>query len=212
MDKVLQKIHQAGIVPVVVLEDAKDAAPLAKALCEGGLPIAEITFRTEATEESIRNMKTAYPEMTVGAGTVLGTEQAERAVNAGAQFIVSPGINPRVVRYCVERGIPVTPGCQTPTDIEVAIENGLQVVKFFPAELSGGLKMIKALSGPYTNIRFLPSGGIHAENVRDYLKCDKVFACSGSWMVNPQLIRAGDFERICALAAEAAGIVKEVRG
>ena len=165
MNEVLEKIQEIGIVPVVVLDDAKDAAPLAKALCEGGLPCAEVTFRTAAAEESIRIMSEQFPEMLVGAGTVLTTEQVDRAVAAGAKFIVSPGMNPRIVKYCVEKGILITPGCANPSDIEQALENGLDVVKFFPAEPAGGLKMIKAMAAPYTMVKFMPTGGISAKNL-----------------------------------------------
>ena len=154
MNTTLEKLSQFGIVPVVVLDDAKDAAPLAKALCDGGLACAEVTFRTAAAEESIRIMATEHPEMVVGAGTVLTTEQVDRAVNAGAKFIVSPGLNPKVVKYCLEKGIPVTPGVVTPSEMEQAIELGLEVVKFFPAEPSGGLNMIKAVAAPYTMLKF----------------------------------------------------------
>ena len=165
MNKVLEEIKKIGIVPVVVLDDAKDAEPLAKALCEGGLPCAEVTFRTEAAEESIRIISEKYPEMLVGAGTVLTTEQVDRAVAAGAKFIVSPGFNPKIVKYCIDRDIPVTPGTQTPSEMEQAIEMGLDVVKFFPAEPAGGLKMIKAVAAPYTMLQFMPTGGINLNNV-----------------------------------------------
>ena len=155
MNEVLEKIQKIGIVPVVVLNDAKDAAPLAKALCDGGLPCAEVTFRTEAAEESIRIMAEQFPQMLVGAGTVLTTEQVDRAVAAGAKFIVSPGLNPKVVKYCIEKGVPVTPGTANPSDVEQAIELGLEVVKFFPAEAAGGLNMIKSMAAPYTNMKFI---------------------------------------------------------
>lgn len=212
MHEILERINQIGIVPVVILEDAKDALPLAEALCAGGLPCAEVTFRTDAAEESIRIMAREFPEMLVGAGTVLTTEQADRAAAAGAKFLVSPGLNPRIVKYCVEKGILITPGCSNPSDIEQALENGLEVVKFFPAEPAGGLKMIKAMAAPYVGVKFMPTGGINAENVRDYLSYDRVLACGGSWMVKDSLIKAEDFDKIAALAKEAAGIVKEVRG
>lgn len=212
MHEILERINQIGIVPVVVLEDAKDALPLAEALCAGGLPCAEVTFRTDAAEESIRIMAREFPEMLVGAGTVLTTEQADRAAVAGAKFLVSPGLNPRIVKYCVEKGLLITPGCSNPSDIEQALENGLEVVKFFPAEPAGGLKMIKAMAAPYVGVKFMPTGGINAENVREYLSYDRVLACGGSWMVKDSLIKAGDFDKITALAKEAAGIVKEVRG
>ena len=152
MHEVLEKIQEIGIVPVVVLDDAKDAAPLAKALMDGGLSCAEVTFRTDAAEESIRIMSEQFPDMLVGAGTVLTTDQVDRAVAAGAKFIVSPGLNPRIVKYCVEKGILITPGCSNPSDIEQALENGLEVVKFFPAEAAGGLPMIKAMAAPYVGV------------------------------------------------------------
>ena len=212
MNTVLEELGKIGIVPVVVLDDAKDALPLARALVKGGLPCAEVTFRTDAAEESIRLISEGCPEILVGAGTVLSTGQAERAVAAGAKFIVSPGTNPKVVQYCVENGIPVTPGVQTPTEIEQALAFGLKVLKFFPAEPAGGVKMIKALAAPYTMVKFIPTGGINENNVRDYLKYDRIHACGGSWMVRGDLIRAGEFDRITGLVKEAADIVKEIRG
>ena len=212
MNEVLEKIQKIGIVPVVVLNDAKDAEPLAKALCNGGLPCAEVTFRTDAAEESIRIMSEKYPEMLVGAGTVLTTEQVDRAVAAGAKFIVSPGLNPKIVKYCVEKNIPITPGICTPREAEQAIENGLEVVKFFPAEPAGGLKMIKAMAAPYTGLKFMPTGGINATNVKEYLAYDKILACGGSWMVKGSLVEAGEFDKIEAMTKEAVEIVKEVRG
>ena len=203
MNEVLEKIQKIGIVPVVVLDDAKDAAPLAKALCEGGLPCAEVTFRTAAAEESIRIMAKEFPEMLVGAGTVLTTEQVDRAVNAGAKFIVSPGLNPTVVKYCVDKGIPVTPGTSNPSDVEAAISLGLDVVKFFPAEQAGGLNMIKAMAAPYTQMKFMPTGGINAKNLNSYLAFDKILACGGSWMVKKELVTAGEFDKIRDLTREA---------
>lgn len=203
MHEVLEKIQKIGIVPVVVLDDAKDAAPLAKALCEGGLPCAEVTFRTAAAEESIRIMAKEFPDMLVGAGTVLTTEQVDRAVAAGAKFIVSPGLNPVVVKYCVDKGIPVTPGTANPSDIEVALSLGLEVVKFFPAEQAGGLAMIKAMSAPYTTMKFMPTGGINAKNLNSYLAFDKILACGGSWMVKKELVTAGEFDKIRDLTKEA---------
>lgn len=212
MNEVLKKIQEIGIVPVVVLNDAKDAAPLAKALCDGGLPCAEVTFRTDAAEESIRIMTEQFPDMLVGAGTVLTTEQVDRAVAAGAKFIVSPGLNPRIVKYCVEKGILITPGCSNPSDIEIALENGLEVVKFFPAEPAGGLKMIKVMAAPYVGVKFMPTGGINQTNVRDYLAYDRILACGGSWMVKGSLVDAGEFDKIEELTREAVEIVKESRG
>ena len=203
MNDVLKKIEKIGIVPVVVLDDAKDAKPLAKALVEGGLPCAEVTFRTDAAEESIRLMTESYPDMLVGAGTVLTTEQVDRAVNAGARFIVSPGFNPVVVKYCIDKGIPVVPGINNPSGIEAALELGLDTVKFFPAEQSGGIGMIKAMAAPYTKVKFMPTGGINAANICEYLSFDKIIACGGSWMVKKDLVKAGKFDEIKALTEEA---------
>lgn len=212
MNKILENLKEIGIVPVVVLDDAKDAAPLAEALIEGGLPCAEVTFRTAAAEESIRIMAEKYPEMLVGAGTVLTIDQVNRAVKAGAKFIVSPGLNPQVVQYCQNIGVPVTPGVQTPSEIEQALSLGLDVVKFFPAEPAGGLKMIKAIAAPYTTLTFMPTGGINAQNVKEYLAYNRILACGGSWMVKNDLIKAGDFDKIKEMTKEAAAIVKEIRG
>ncbi len=214
MNDVIKALGEYGIVPVVVLndDDAKDAEPLAKALCEGGLKCAEVTFRTAAAEESIKIMAEKFPDMLVGAGTVLTTEQVDRAVAAGAKFIVSPGLNPKVVKYCVEKGIPVCPGTCTPSEMEQAMDLGLDVVKFFPAEPSGGVKFIKAVAAPYTMLKFMPTGGVNATNVRDYLAYDKILCCGGSWMVKGSLIEAGEFDKIVEMTKEAAAIVKEVRG
>lgn len=212
MHSVLKQIQEIGIVPVVVLEDAKDAEPLAQALCDGGLPCAEVTFRTAAAEESIKIMSEKFPDMLVGAGTVITTEQVDRATAAGAKFIVSPGLNPSIVKYCADNGILITPGCANPSDIEQAIAYGLEVVKFFPAEQAGGLPYIKAISAPYTGIKFMPTGGINPENVRDYLSYNRILACGGSWMVKGDLVKAGNFDKIRELVKEAVGIVKESRG
>lgn len=211
-DNVLEQLGKTGIVPVVVLEDCEQALPLAEALMKGGLPCVEITFRTDAAEESIRRITKAFPDMLVGAGTVLTTEQADRAIGAGAKFIVAPGLNPKVVRHVLSKHIPMCPGTCTPSDIEGALELGLNHVKFFPAEPSGGLKMIKAIASAYVNVRFMPTGGINAENVKDYLAYNKVFACGGSWMVKGDLIKAGRFDEIERLVKEAVSIVKKIRG
>lgn len=205
------KIAQYGVVPVVVLENAKDAEALAKALIEGGLPCAEVTFRTEAADESIRRMSEAYPEMLVGAGTVLTVEQVERAVSAGAKFIVSPGFDPEIVEYCMEKNIPVFPGCITPSEVAQAVKRGLRVVKFFPAEQFGGVSTIKALAAPYQMVKFMPTGGVNAKNLKEYLSCDRIIACGGSWMVKSDLIRAGEFDKICEMTKEAVALVKEIR-
>lgn len=207
MNEVLSKIQKIGIVPVIKLDDAKDALPLAKALVDGGLPCAEVTFRTAAAEESIRIMHEAYPEMLIGAGTVLTTEQVDAAVNAGATFIVSPGLNPKIVKYCIDKNVPITPGCSNPSDIEIAIELGLDVVKFFPAEAAGGLAMIKAMAAPYVNMKFMPTGGVNAKNLTTYLDFPKIIACGGSWMVNDELVKAGKFDEITALTKQAVNLM-----
>ncbi|MDY5916968.1 MAG: bifunctional 4-hydroxy-2-oxoglutarate aldolase/2-dehydro-3-deoxy-phosphogluconate aldolase [Treponema sp.] len=212
MNEVLMKIGQMGIVPVVVLNDVKNAVCLAQSLINGGLQCAEVTFRTEAAQQSIAEISKNFPQMFVGAGTVLTTEQVDRAVDAGAKFIVSPGFNPKVVEYCIKKGYPVTPGIMTPTELEMALEFGLDVVKFFPAENAGGLKMIKAMAAPYTKMKFMPTGGINPQNVREYLQCDKILACGGSWMVKGDLINSGNFAEIEKLTKEASQIVKEIRG
>jgi 2-dehydro-3-deoxyphosphogluconate aldolase/(4S)-4-hydroxy-2-oxoglutarate aldolase len=206
-----KRFEEIGIIPVVVLEDAKDAHALGEALMKGGLPAAEVTFRTEAAEEVIRILSKDFPDMLVGAGTVLTCEQADRAVAAGAKFIVAPGFNPTVVKHCLEKGYPVTPGVQTPGEMEQTMELGLDFVKFFPAEPAGGLPMIKAVAAPYSKLRFMPTGGINKENVKDYLAYKKIVACGGTWMVKGDLIASGDFAKIEELTHEAAEIVKEAR-
>lgn len=211
MKDVLKLVEQTGIIPVVVLDSAADALPLAKALIKGGLPCAEVTFRTAAAEESIKVMSENFPEMLIGAGTVLTTEQVDRAVAVGASFIVSPGTNPKVVRYCLEKNIPIIPGVCTPTEVEAALELGLNTLKFFPAEAAGGLKMIKAMAAPYTAVRFMPTGGIDAKNVEEYLSYNRIIACGGSWMVKGDLIKAGRFDEIERLTCEAAELVKKYR-
>jgi len=212
MSEMLKQIESFGVVPVVVLNDAKDAAPLAKALCEGGLPCAEVTFRTEAAEESIRIMATEFPEMVIGAGTVLTIDQVDRAVGAGAKFIVSPGFDPEIVDYCISKNIPVLPGCITPSEVAQAVKRGLEVVKFFPAEQFGGVATIKALAAPYTGVRFMPTGGISAKNLADYLGFKKIIACGGSWMVKGDMVAAGEFDKIKEMTAEAVQLVKNIRG
>ena len=211
MNDILNQLEKCMIVPVVVLENAKDAKPLGEALCNGGLPCAEVTFRTEAAEESIRIMSESFPEMLVGAGTVLTTEQVDRAVNAGAKFIVSPGFDEEIVDYCLEKGITVLPGCATPSEVAKAVKRELEVVKFFPAEQAGGLPMIKAMAAPYTMVKFMPTGGINPENVKDYLAFNKIFACGGSWMVKSDLIKEGKFDEITALTKEAVSLVRSAR-
>ncbi len=212
MKTIAEQFYEYGVVPVVVLEEAKDALPLAKALVEGGLPCAEVTFRTEAAEESIRLMSEKYPEMLVGAGTVLTTEQVDRAAAAGAKFIVSPGFDPEIVDYCLEKKIPVFPGCITPSEVAQAVKRGLQVVKFFPAEQAGGVAMIKAMAAPYTMVKFMPTGGISAKNLKDYLSFGKILCCGGSWMVKGDMIRNGEFDKIRELTKEAVELAASIRG
>ena len=203
MNQILEQLGTYGIVPVVVLQDAAKAEPLAEALCKGGLACAEVTFRTDAAEESIRIMSEKFPEMLVGAGTVLTIEQADRAVKAGAKFIVSPGLNPEVVKWCQAHEVPVIPGIVTPTEMAQAIGLGLTMVKFFPAEPAGGLKYIRAIAAPYTMMKFMPTGGINPQNVREYLAYDRIAACGGSWMVKGDLVAAGEFDKITELTKEA---------
>ena len=206
MNEALNKISNLKIVPVVVLEDAENAHPLAEALVAGGLPCAEVTFRTDAALESIKAMS-KVPELLLGAGTVLTIDTVKAAMDAGASFIVSPGFNPKVVGYCVENNIPITPGISNPTDIEMALEFGLEVVKFFPAEAMGGVKTLKAISAPYNKLKFMPTGGISASNIMDYLSLPFVIACGGSWMVKGDLINNKNFTEIKNLTAEAVSFV-----
>ncbi|GHV94140.1 hypothetical protein AGMMS50293_04600 [Spirochaetia bacterium] len=203
MNAVLEELGKIGIVPVIKIDDVEKAVPLAKALIAGNIPCAEVTFRTKEGEEAIRRIAKEVPNILLGAGTVLTTDQVDRAIGAGAKFIVSPGFNPRVVAYCIEKGIPITPGCSNPSDIEQAIEAGLEVIKFFPAEQSGGLEYIKAIAAPYPHLKFMPTGGINAGNIARYIAYEKIHACGGSWMVNAEHINAGDFEKITALSKEA---------
>lgn len=211
MSSVAETIQEMGVVPVVVLHDAKDAAPLAKALCDGGLPCAEVTFRTDAAQESIAVMTREYPEMFVGAGTVLTVDQVDRAVGAGAKFIVSPGFDPEIVDYCLEKNIPVFPGCITPSEVAQAVKRGLRIVKFFPAEQFGGMATIKAIAAPYVGLKFMPTGGVNAKNLDNYLSCDEIIACGGSWMVKGDLIKAGKFDEITSLTKEAVELVAKIR-
>ena len=212
MNQILEEISNIGVVPVVAIDHKDDAAPLADALTKGGLPCAEVTFRTAAAEESIRVMHEAYPDMVLAAGTVLTTEQVDRAVAAGASLIVSPGFDPEIVDYCISKNIEVVPGIVTPSELAQAVKRGLTRVKFFPAEAAGGLKMIKAMCAAYTNVRIMPTGGINAKNISEYLECDKIFCCGGSWMVKGDMIKAGEFDKIKDMTAEAVSLVKKIRG
>ena len=199
----LDKLSLAGLVPVIAINDAEDAVPLCRALAEGGLPVAEITFRTAAAEESIRRVHEELPNVLLCAGTVLTTDQVDRAVNAGAAAIVSPGLNPTVVKYCVDKGIPVCPGTSNPSDIEVALSFGLKAVKVFPAEAIGGIKLIKSMAAPYGDVKFMPTGGVNENNMLDYLSFPKILCCGGSWMVPKDAVEAKDWGRITELTRSA---------
>lgn len=204
---VAEIIEKLKVVPVIKLDDAKDAVPLGKALVEGGLPVAEITFRTEAAEEAIRRMSGAYPEIAVGAGTLTSVEQAKRALDAGASFFVSPGFHKGITEFAIQNNIPVYPGVCTPTEVMMAMEYGLPVVKFFPAGQYGGLKTIKALSGPFPRMKFMPTGGINQGNIREYLAEPCVIACGGSWMVKDDMLKKQDFDGVRQLVSEAVALV-----
>lgn len=199
MKEVMKKLSDIGVVPVIKLDDAKKAEPLAEALREGGLPCAEVTFRTDACVEAIHRMREAFPDMIVGAGTVLSVEQVKEAAAAGAQFVVSPGFDPEVVGYCVDNGILVVPGCSSPSDVGQAMQYGLEAVKFFPAEAAGGLKMIRAMAGPYSGMKFFPTGGINEGNIAEYLSCENVICCGGTWMVPEEAVRGKRFDEIRSL-------------
>lgn len=202
-----EQVAAKKIIPVVKLDRVSDAKPLGEALCKGGLPVAEITFRTEAAEESIRIMRKEYPDMMVGAGTVLNVEQARRALDAGATFLVAPGFCRSVVEFAIDNHLPVFPGTCTPSEVMAAMEYNLPVVKFFPAVQYGGLGTIKALAAPFPSLKFMPTGGINASNVLEFLAFDKIIACGGSWMVKDSLINKGNFEEIARLTAEAVTLV-----
>lgn len=206
----IPSLEEKRIVPVVKLDRVQDAEPLAEALIRGGLPVAEITFRTDAAEESIRIIKKKFPEMLVGAGTVINAEQAKRALDAGASFLVSPGISEQVLKFAVGNDIPVFPGVCTPTEIMTALDYGLEIVKFFPAKQYGGLSTMKALAAPFPSIRFMPTGGVNQDNMKEFLAFKKIIAIGGSWMVKDTLINEGRFDEIAALTAEAAAKAKEV--
>ena len=206
------RMRRTGIVPVVVLDDAKDAVPTAKALLAGGVDVMEITFRTAAAADSIKAVSESCPDMLIGAGTVVTLDQCKQALECGAQFIVSPGLDPEVVSWCVERNVPITPGCVTPTEIIAAMKLGLNVVKFFPAGVYGGLKAMKALAAPFGRIKFIPTGGVEAKNLKEYLEAPFVHAVGGSWLCPKKEIAAGNFDAVTALCHEASRIVKEVRG
>lgn len=210
--RITERIQQIGIIPVVSIPKLEHALPLAEALIEGGLACAEITFRTAAAAEAIAQIRSRFPEILLGAGTVLTTEQADTAINAGAEFIVSPGTNLTVVDHCLSKGVTIFPGVCTPTEVEMALSKGVDVLKFFPAEPMGGVKFLQAICAPYRNVRFIPTGGIDTKNIGQYLALPQVVACGGSWMVKPELFEAGDFAKVRRLAGEAVALVCELRG
>jgi 2-dehydro-3-deoxyphosphogluconate aldolase/(4S)-4-hydroxy-2-oxoglutarate aldolase len=212
MHEVLATLGDFGVVPVVAIQRAEDADALGRALLAGGLPCAEITFRTDAAEEAIQRISSGLPDIVLGAGTVLTIDQADRAVSAGAQFIVSPGFNEKVVDWCLQNEIPVTPGVLTPTEIDMGLDKGLRILKFFPAEALGGLRMLKAIAAPYVGVKFIPTGGINLDNLADYLAHPSVHCCGGSWLVKASLISAGRFDEITQLARDAVSLVRQVRG
>ena len=202
-NNMMSELYSIGLIPVIKIENPDDAVPLAKALIDGGLPAAEITFRTKCAAEAIKNITEAYPDMLVGAGTVLTTEQVDAAIAAGSKFLVSPGLNTKVTAYALEKGVPMLPGCSNPSDIEAALELGLSTVKFFPAEAAGGLKMLKAMAAPYGQLTFMPTGGISQDNLLDYLKFNKIVACGGSFMVKDELVKEKKWDEITALTKNA---------
>jgi 2-dehydro-3-deoxyphosphogluconate aldolase/(4S)-4-hydroxy-2-oxoglutarate aldolase len=209
---VLGTLRRIGLNAVIVIDDAKDAVPMARALEQGGLPCIEITMRTPAAIESIKRIAAEMPDVLIGAGTVLTPEHARDARAAGAQFMVSPGLNPAMVDYCIENGIPVFPGIATPTEIETALRHGLSVLKVFPSEALGGVAYLKAIAGPFGKLEFLPSGGISAANLADYLAYERVVACGGSWMAPQSMIKAGEFDRIRDETAKAVAIAATAKG
>ncbi len=212
MSNINKRVEEIGVVPVIKLNNPeKDAAPLAKALCAGGVPIAEVTFRAAGADKAIKLMKEACPEMLVGAGTVLTAEHVDKALAAGAEFIVTPGFDPELVAYCKEKDLPIYPGCTTPTDYHAALKFGLEVVKFFPAEQSGGLAKIKAMSAPFPMFKVMPTGGISLKNLKEYLSAPVICACGGSYMVTADLIDNGRWEEITDLCRQSVAIVKEAR-
>ncbi|QLB15593.1 2-dehydro-3-deoxyphosphogluconate aldolase [Mannheimia granulomatis] len=206
-EQIVEKLRELKVVPVIALDNAEDILPLAKTLSENGLPVVEITFRSAAAEEAIKLVKAHYPEVLIAAGTVLTKEQVLTAKKAGADCIVTPGFNPNIVKYCQELNLPITPGVNNPMAIEAALELGIQAVKFFPAEASGGEKMIKALLGPYGNLQIMPTGGISSSNIKDYLAIPNVVACGGSWFVEKSLINSKKWDEIGQLVKEAMTLI-----
>ncbi|HAS6210004.1 TPA: bifunctional 4-hydroxy-2-oxoglutarate aldolase/2-dehydro-3-deoxy-phosphogluconate aldolase [Vibrio vulnificus] len=209
MSSIKEQLKALKVIPVIAIDKAEDIIPLGKVLAENGLPAAEITFRSAAAAEAIRLLRETQPDMLIGAGTVLNREQAIAAKEAGATFIVSPGFNPNTVKACQEIGIDIVPGVNNPSTVEAALEMGLTTLKFFPAEASGGINMVKSLLAPYTDIELMPTGGINPANIKDYLAIPRVLACGGTWMVNKKLIEEGNWEELARLTREAVALVNE---
>ncbi|EJA3102312.1 bifunctional 4-hydroxy-2-oxoglutarate aldolase/2-dehydro-3-deoxy-phosphogluconate aldolase [Vibrio vulnificus] len=209
MSSIKEQLKTLKVIPVIAIDKAEDIIPLGKVLAENGLPAAEITFRSAAAAEAIRLLRETQPDMLIGAGTVLSREQAIAAKEAGATFIVSPGFNPNTVKACQEIGIDIVPGVNNPSTVEAALEMGLTTLKFFPAEASGGINMVKSLLAPYTDIELMPTGGINPANIKDYLAIPRVLACGGTWMVDKKLIEAGNWEELARLTREAVALVNE---
>ncbi|MGL0941419.1 bifunctional 4-hydroxy-2-oxoglutarate aldolase/2-dehydro-3-deoxy-phosphogluconate aldolase [Vibrio vulnificus] len=209
MSSIKEQLKALKVIPVIAIDKAEDIIPLGKVLAENGLPAAEITFRSAAAAEAIRLLRETQPDMLIGAGTVLNREQAIAAKEAGATFIVSPGFNPNTVKACQEIGIDIVPGVNNPSTVEAALEMGLTTLKFFPAEASGGINMVKSLLAPYTDIELMPTGGINPANIKDYLAIPRVLACGGTWMVDKKLIEAGNWEELARLTREAVALVNQ---
>ncbi|MCE0492419.1 bifunctional 4-hydroxy-2-oxoglutarate aldolase/2-dehydro-3-deoxy-phosphogluconate aldolase [Vibrio salinus] len=208
MNTIIEQISALKIIPVIAIDDAEDIIPLGKALVENGLPVAEITFRSSSAGEAIRLLRQSQPDMLIGAGTVLTQQQIFDAKNAGATFIVTPGFNPNIVRTCQDLNIPIIPGINNPTALEAAVEMGLTTLKFFPAEASGGISMIKSLTGPYRNVKFMPTGGINPGNIQKYLSVPEVICCGGSWMVDKTMIANRDWDKLATLIRQSVELVK----
>ena len=211
MNPILEEISKVGLVPVIKLNDPNKAVPLVNALKKGGIPVAEVTFRAAGADIAISNIAKECPDILVGAGTVVTLDQCKAAIKAGAKYIISPGFDPEIVGYCAKHNVPITPGCTNPSEVSIATKMGLEVVKFFPAEAAGGLKVLKALAGPFPNMRFIPTGGIGPNNLNDYLAFPKIIACGGSWMVPEKLVDNEDWDGITALAKEAVLTMLDVK-
>ncbi|WP_413282488.1 bifunctional 4-hydroxy-2-oxoglutarate aldolase/2-dehydro-3-deoxy-phosphogluconate aldolase [Vibrio sp. MA40-2] len=209
MSELIARLSEHKVVPVIVVDKSEDILPLGDILVENGLPVAEITFRSSAAEEAIRKLRAAHPQILIGAGTVLDEIQVVAAKNAGVDFIVSPGINTRTIEACIKHDVAIIPGVSRPSDIELALNYGIQLVKFFPAEAAGGIQMLKALLGPYSMLKVMPTGGVSAHNIRDYLAIDAVTACGGSWMADKKLINTSNWREINTLVKDAVQLVNQ---